>query len=423
MPSLSKVYLTVYRAIGRDRRSATRDRVKTRLTHILATALTALVSGLLPTATWAQVAAAKAQMPAAVPVVEDSVRKYNFLGKTSRDKDDHAAAVGYYAELLKYRPDYRPAHYYRGRAFLALGQPGEARAAFLAAAALDSTHTNTNLSLYQLYASADTPDTAWVYLRRALWTKPNRARYLEYRRDIADLHRRKGETEAAIGHYTALAENKILPAATRHELYELLAVLHDDNGNAAAALRWRQRLADLAGPKQIESLSKMVDLQIQTEDYDSAYATLTRLARLDTLGRYSHYHRMADLGDTAGDLQVRLEGLEGMARVQPRDAETLATIAEIRLNNDDLTAATTWLDRGLQQIPEDAHLRLLHGDLLARKGDEDGAIAAYELAMQDANWASVAQQRIWQIRPPETEEEKLKREFFGGDDSDGDGGS
>jgi hypothetical protein len=28
----------------------------------------------------------------------------------------------------------------------------------------------------------------------------------------------------------------------------------------------------------------------------------------------------------------------------------------------------------------------------------------------------VAQQRIWQIRPPETEEEKLKREFFGGDE-------
>jgi hypothetical protein len=54
---------------------------------------------------------------------------------------------------------------------------------------------------------------------------------------------------------------------------------------------------------------------------------------------------------------------------------------------------------------------------------EDSVIAEYEKALHDPNWASVAQQRIWQIRPPETEEEKLKKSFFGQSSAEDDGGS
>ncbi len=47
----------------------------------------------------------------------------------------------------------------------------------------------------------------------------------------------------------------------------------------------------------------------------------------------------------------------------------------------------------------------------AGQGDEEEAIAAYEQAMADQLWRDMAQQRIWQLRPPETED--AKREFFG----------
>ena len=53
---------------------------------------------------------------------------------------------------------------------------------------------------------------------------------------------------------------------------------------------------------------------------------------------------MSELGDTAGDPAVRLEGLEGMAiGSSPRDLQTVATIAEIHLNADDLKAAARWI--------------------------------------------------------------------------------
>ncbi len=353
--------------------------------------------------------------------VPDSVTKYRFLGKNARVKKQHDDVVKYYTELIKYDPGYHWAHYSMGRAFLELGREADAQQALLAAAALDSTHLNTNLSLYTIYLNSAAPDSAWRFLAPVIRAKPGEVTYLEYRQDIADLYRRKGLPQEAIEHYTALSESPALPEDTRNELYELLAVMNEDQGDAAAALAWRQRLAPVSGAGQIESLTRIVDLQIQTEDYKGAHATLKELASIDSAGRYAHYARMSELGDTAGDPAVRLEGLEGMAREQPKDLVTVATIAEIHLNADDLEAAAGWIVRGLGRVPGNAHLRLLRGDLLLRQGAEEEAIAEYERARKDPNWAAVAQQRIWQLRPPETEEEKLRREFFGGGDADEEG--
>ena len=58
-------------------------------------------------------------------------------------------------------------------------------------------------------------------------------------------------------------------------------------------------------------------------------------------------------------------------------------------------------------------MHVLKGDLLVLQGDEEGALAAYEIAKGDPNWQDVAQQRIWQIRPPKTPEEEALEEFFG----------
>ena len=348
----------------------------------------------------------------------DSVTKYKWLGKNARVKKEYHDVVKYYTQLLKYDPGYHWAHYSMGRAFLELDREADAKGALLAAAALDSAHVNTNLSLFTIYLNSAAPDSAWLFLRPVLRAKPGELKYIEQRRDLADLYRRQGRPEGAIEHYAALSESPAFSEETRNELYELLAVMNEDRGDAAAALAWRQRLVAVSGSEQIESLTRMVDLQIQTEDYDGAHATLKQLAEIDSAGRYSHYARMSELGDTAGDPSVKLEGLEGMAREQPKDLATVATIAEIHLNESNLKAASHWIERGLRRSPDYAHLRLLRGDLLRRQDSEEEAIAEYEIALGDPNWAAVAQQRIWQLRPPETEEEKLRRQFFGGGDEE-----
>lgn len=367
--------------------------------------------------------AVSAPPSAAVESVADSVTKYRFLGKTARDKDDHEGVVRYYAQLLKYEPSYRPALYHMGHSLLEMGRADEAKAALLQSARLDSTHANTALCLYQIYTTQAKPDSAWVFLSRLIRAEPGELRYCGYRRAIADLYRRDGNALRAIEHYTALANAEVVPKADRDQIYEILALLHADRGDFAQALSWRQHLAGSAGVNHVEALANMVDLQVETKDYTGAYATLRELARIDSAGRYGHFHRMSVLADQLGDRPVRLEALEGMARVEPRDIETVATIAEIHLQREDLESAARWILRGLGNDPTDAHLRVLNGDLLAHRGTEDGAIAEYERALKDPNWASVAQQRIWQIRPPETEEEKLKKAFFGGGQRDSEDGA
>ncbi len=388
---------------------------RARLQLCLFTALVAVASLVPATRT-------EAEPLVAGPSVADSLKKYKFLGKTARDKGDHADVVKYYASLLTFDNDYHLGYYYTARSQLALGDHEAGKKALLAAVALKPNHANTNLLLFQVYAGQNKPDTAWAHLGPLMAASPAAApKYQAYRRTIADLYRRAGKIAIAVTHYQAIVSDATMPEAKRQELYELLAVLHDDLGDAAQAILWRQKVTgDVQG--RVESLSKMVDLQIETKDYMGACATLETLTLIDSAGRYSHFVRMSDLGEMSADHAMKLAGLEGMARCQPKDVATVATIVQIHLISGDLERADTWLDRGLRQTPTDAQLRVMRGDLLLlQEAIEDSVIAEYEFALQDPNWAAVAQQRIWQIRPPETKEEKSRKDFFGlGDSSDQD---
>jgi len=361
--------------------------------------------------------AVEAQAEAVVKA--DSVKKYLFLGKTSRDKKDHQAVVDYYTELLKYQePDRQTLSLFHiGRAHLALGAQAGAKVAFLEAAALDSAHVNTALSLYQIFSSESKPDSGWVFLKRLLEKKPNDTRLLRFRQALGDQHRRRANAEAALFHYEELANHRAIAAELRAVLTERIAVIYSDLGDAEAALAWRQRLLGETGTHQIETLRKMVDLQLETGDFDAAFATLRELTISDSAGRYSHYLRLAELGERRGDEDVRLVGLEGMAQVQPDDLENVATLVQFHIQAGDTDAAMQWIGKGLGRQSGHAHLLILRGDLLREAGKAEDAVASFESALADPNWEAVAQQRIWQIHPPETEEEKLRRQFFGSDSS------
>lgn len=353
--------------------------------------------------------------------VPDSVRKYRFLGKTSRDKDDHQAVVDYYTQLLKYQAPDRRTLFYIGRAYLGLGDQSGAKGAFLGAAAIDSTHKNTALSLYQIFSDESKPDSAWVFLQRLLRSSPNDPRLLGYERTLGDLHRRQSKPQAALIHYERLADHRELKDSQKAELAELIAGIYSDLGDAESALAWRQRTLEGAdGAEQIETLRKMVDLQLETGDFKAAFATLRKLTVADSAGQFSHFMRMSEIGERRSNDKIRLAGLEGMARVQPDDLENVATLVQFHIQAEDIEAAMQWIDRGLQRRANDAHLLILRGDLQFEAGNEEDAVASFESARTDPNWASVAQQRIWQIHPPETEEERLRREFFGtGTDNEG----
>jgi tetratricopeptide (TPR) repeat protein len=363
---------------------------------------------------------ASAPPGAAEPAAEDSVKKYRFLAKDAREKSDTREALRYYAEYLKYRPDDARAYFWVGELNYDLQDLPAARRAFGQALALDSLHLNSNFRLAEVFRLEGQADSAASYLDRLLRLKPDESTYLELQRKLAELYYTQQNFPLALRHYLRFAESD--SARQDPPLIELIADLYEGQGEPALALEWRQRLlgagagADSAGgalADRVPILEKMAELQAKAGDTRAALATLGQLVQLDSLNRYAYYSRYVQVAEKGGDPAARLRGLEGMAQANAKDPEPPLKLAEAYLNAGDPKAAERWVERGLRADPRNAYLFLLKGDCLARQSQEDQAVAAYERAKADPAWAAVAQQRIWQLRPPESQEEKLKREFFG----------
>lgn len=346
----------------------------------------------------------------------DSIRKYKYYAKTARQNKEYDRAIGYYTTLLQYSPQDLKASYFLGQlyyekrdstgAHIALPQ---ARTALLQAISIDSLHLNSNLLLYSIHKAMDSPDSAAQSLERVLIKKPDAAKH---RRELADLYRRAGHNEQAIAHY----EQLVADGSKDAELLEILAVLHQALGQADQALAWRKRQIE-GGMGDADQLESIVELKLEVGDVKGAYDTLLELTKVDSQNAYSYYNRIASIASEKGDDSMYVEGLKGMVEADPKDLESIAELVEWHQGRGEFAAVKAWLERGLRENSEDAHLLLLKGDNLLREGDEEGAIAAFEKAKADPVWEKVAQQRIWQLRPPETEEEKLKRQFFGGEDA------
>ncbi len=338
----------------------------------------------------------------------DSIRKYKYYAKTARQNKEYDKAISYYTTVLQYSPQDLQAAYFLGKVHYEKKDFVGVRTALRQAISIDSLHLNTNLLLYSVY-QADFPDSAARSLERVLLKKPDAA---ERRRELADLYRREGHNERAIAHYEKLVED----GAKDTDLFEIIAVLHRDLGQVEQALEWRKRQIE-GGTGGADQLERIVELRLEVGDVEGAYDTLLKLAKVDSLNAYSYYNRIASIASTESDDTWRFKGLKGMVKADPKDLQSIAELVEWHQGRSEFSLAKARLRQGLKVNPKDAHLLLLKGDNLVQEGDEEGAIAAFEKAKADPAWEKVAQQRIWQLRPPETEEEKLKRQFFGGEEA------
>ena len=347
--------------------------------------------------------------------IADSIRKYKYYAKTARQNKEYDRAIGYYTTVLQYSPQELQAAYFLGQLYYKEKKDlDNARIALRRAVSIDSLHLNSNRLLYTIYQAVGEADSAALSLERVLRKKPDAAN----RRKLADLYRRGGHNERAIVHYKQLveAEREDTTGVEDAELIEILAVLHQELGQVVQALKWRKRQVE-DGTGSVDQLESIVELKLEVGNVEGAYDTLLELAKVDSQNAYSYYDRISSIASEKSDDTWRFKGLKGMVEADPKDSKSIAELVEWHQSHGEFAEAKEWLRRGLKVNPKDAHLLLLKGDNLVREGDEEGAIAAFEKAKADPAWEKVAQQRIWQLRPPETEEEKLKRQFFGGEEA------
>ena len=271
----------------------------------------------------------------------DSVRKYKFLAKTSREKKDYDEAIGYYTALLHYSPHDLKAAFFLGDMYYHKRNFAGARTALARAVAIDSLHLNSNLRLYAVYQAVGAVDSAAWSLERVLLKKPAAADHL---------YRREGQSARAITHY----EQLVAAAADTGfaELLTMLASLHQELGQTGQALAWRRRLVDRGrgGGGQIGELESIVELQLQTDDVQGAYTSLLELAKIDSQSAYSYYSRIATIATERSDESMRFKGLLGMVEANPKDLESVAVLVQWHLSRDEATAARAKLKQGLRRI-------------------------------------------------------------------------
>ena len=342
---------------------------------------------------------------------------YGSMARTFWGNRDYASAAAFYARHLEHSVSDTTAWFYLGMSQYNLGNRRAAKAALLRAVALDSLNGDANLLLCRIYQEDSQPDSAAQSLERILVGAPDDH---GVRRRLAEMCRALGRSREAIGHYEHIAASgeddpKLLGSLV--QLYEGV----DQN----KAVEWQRRLvrrlqsgsttapAGDRTPADSEARNAEIELQLLMGDRTEALGTLMELARLDSSEGYLHYRRAARLALELGDEEARIEALRGMVRRDERDLGSIAQLAEWYLGRDQYSEAETWIDRGLGVDSTSAHLQVLRGDVLAQRGDEDEAISCFLKAQADPEWRAIAQQRIWQLRPPETAEEKLKRGFFG----------
>ncbi len=87
----------------------------------------------------------------------------------------------------------------------------------------------------------------------------------------------------------------------------------------------------------------------------------------------------------------------------------LCEIFDVQELNDE---KIMFIQRGIELAPEDGRFHILMGENYRALGQNDKALEEFRLAMKDERWRASAQRFIWQIEKPETEEEKLAKEFF-----------
>jgi len=360
----------------------------------------------------------------AAATAADSLRKYRFLAKTARETKDWDNALVYYGRQLEYEEDSkrRRSAYYQSAKIEASAKKNPKKAAALLHRALeiDSTYANANNLLSYLYRQAGKQDSAALCLERLVVARPQKT---QFRRTLADLYRRQGQIADACRHYELLVEQ----TGESPELLEILALLEESAGRHVRALEWRRRLLALqskgklgasAAVGQRALLEQILALLRQTGDVSGALETLGKLLVADPANSYSYFSQIVELAEKSDDQEARRRGLEGMAGADPGSA-AVVTLVELHLHEKRLDQARRWLEHGMAAAPGSAQFLVLRGDLLVLEGKEEEALQAFERAKLDPNWERVAQQRIWIMRPPETEEEKLKKEFFGAGDSEG----
>jgi tetratricopeptide (TPR) repeat protein len=287
--------------------------------------------------------------------------------------------------------------------YIKLKQPQKAKEAYTSAIRVDALHSYAHYMLGRIYYQESNYDSAMVEIEEAIRFNSD----IEDQACLAlgDLCAYRKD-ERAMKYYLA-AIDLIYNDVKR---FWTLTKLLEENGYYEEAISACRHVLEL-DPSHNEALLRLAETQLKVRAYRGALDSYSKLAEIDSENAYYHTV-MAKIHEQIEDTDGVLICLYNVVDINPDNTDAIAKAAEICLSQNDLEEAKRDIDKGLAVDSKDPRLRVLKGEYLRAIGKDELAIIELKKVISDPEWGNYAQRLIWEIKPPLTEEEKRKREFF-----------
>ncbi len=335
-------------------------------------------------------------------LIDNAKKHFNFAVQ-HKNNGNYEESLRQYQKSFSFCDTLYQVHFSYGDLLLKMENWAGARDSFFRAFYLNPGHYDTAKILAQLYYEKGDYDSTLVMYQHMYAGKPDNHALLE---NIAGLKVYIGRTEDALADY----ERLVTLGLTSYDNLMKAAKLSFKLGNAEKTSYY----ADMAleeKPGNISALTLAAQASLSCGELKTAARfyrevaekdsqNVTILQNLETI-----YRKLAEHDNLIWTLECR-------HRLVPEDLSVLADLSELLYARGEMERGIDYVQKGLNIDPNDGRFRILLGESYRTRGENDKALEQYRIALQDDRWKTSAQQLIWQIEPPETEEERLEREFF-----------
>ncbi len=332
-----------------------------------------------------------------------NAKKHFSFAVQHKNNKDFELALEQYKLSISYVDTVYQVHFSFADLLLKMGLPLEARREYSASLKLNPSHSKSASILAKMYHESAEYDSALAMYEVVYRLEPEN---LEILAGIANLRDYLGKKTEALETYEKLIDHDEVSYEILMRASSLALSLDEfEKARSFLTLVLKKHSDDL------DALKNAASACLAMNDPVAASLHLRRIAETDSTD-ISSLIRLEDIYRRQNDTGNLIWALELHLGVSPQDCVIIGELCEMLFREGNTKKGLEYMEKGLNFFPGDGKLRILMGEYYRSCGETEKALRQYEIALRDSKWRASAQEFIWQIKPPETEEEKAEREFF-----------
>jgi len=269
----------------------------------------------------------------------NSVALFDIAGESNLGLDQYDAAIEYYQQALKIKPDFVKAYYNIGIALL-----------------------------HQGYL-----DAAINSYKQVLKIMPT---FAGAHNNIGNAQKEKGDLQSAINSY----KNAVLAKPDYAEAYYNMGIAQQDKGDLKAAINSYKKALKIM-PNHAVAYNNMGNAQKEKGDLEAAIECFRHALEIQPNYAEAYYNMSSALQDN-NDLEAAIESYRQALKIKPDYAEAHNNMGVLLNDQGDQDAAINSYINALKITPGYARAYNNMGNALMEKGDLEVAIESYKQALK-----------------------------------------